>query len=265
MVVAAAVLAAPLEARQLTSETLKGFERYVQLTEARQAAEVDGRSPFLWIDRQPAASRSAILARLSRGEVVSARLETQDGGRSIGMGDGKVHHWIGTVLLAKVPLDRAVAFVQDYERYPQVFAPIIQRARILQKSPTRFDVAMRTMSSKYGITVVFDGDYGIDYRRLSPQRMYTKSVATNLHQVDNAGKANEQRIPGDRASRGYLWRLNTYCWFEERPEGTYEQCETVSLSSDPGWFINTLFGGIINGIPRDTLEFTLTRVRAGVS
>ena len=73
----------------------------------------------------------------------------------------------------------------------------------------------------------------------------------------------EHRTPAEQG-RGYLWRLNTYCSFEERPEGTYEQCEAISLSEDPGWFLSLTLGWAFNGIPRDTLAETLGRVRAGL-
>ena len=39
-----------LAAGQLTPETARAFDRYIQVTEARQVAEIDGRSPFLWLD-----------------------------------------------------------------------------------------------------------------------------------------------------------------------------------------------------------------------
>jgi hypothetical protein len=197
--------------------------------------------------------------------VVSERLETRDGGRRMDDGDGKIHHWIGTVLLPKVTLPQAIAFVQSYERYPEIFAPMIQRARVLNRTATRFDVAMRTYSSNYRVEVVYDGDYGIDYRPIGSTRMFTKSVATNLFHVHDAGKPGERRTPAERASRGYLWRLNTYCSFEERPEGTYEQCEAISLSEDPGWFLSAMLGWAFNGIPRDTLAATLGAVRKGVT
>jgi hypothetical protein len=57
------------------------------------------------------------------------------------------------------------------------------------------------------------------YRALGPSRLDTKSVATNVFDVKNAGQPDERRTPGDQAV-GWLWRLNTYCSFEERPEGT---------------------------------------------
>ena len=252
-----------IAAFELKPASLAVFERYVRLTEARMAREVDGSSPFLWVDRQPERERIALLAGLKRGEVVSEPLETRDGSKKIEIDDALIHHWIGTVLLPGVTLDRATTFVQNYERYPQLFAPAIQRARVLARSGDRFDVNMRTSMTKLVVTVVIDADYGVEYRRLSPARLYTKSVATNLFEVQSPGKPNERRVPGDQ-SGGYLWRLNTYCWFEERSEGTYEQCESISLTRGIPVGLGLVVRPFVRGIPRETLEFTLGRVRDGV-
>jgi hypothetical protein len=113
-----AVLSAPQPlASELTPQAVAAFERYVRLTEARMDGEVAGSSPFLWLDRQPGPDRARLVARLGRGEVVSAQLDTRDGTRRIDAPSALIHHWIGTVLLPGVPLDRAAAFVQRYERY----------------------------------------------------------------------------------------------------------------------------------------------------
>ena len=258
----ALVTTAP-EAVELKPATLTAFERYVALTEARMAGEVDGRSPFLWADRQPDAARRTIFERLHRREIVSERVETRDGRNAIQIKDGMIHHWVGTVLLPGVRLDRAMTFLRDYDRYAERFAPTIQRSRILRKDDRQFVVQMRTWGKKMTVTAVHDADYVIEYRRLSPSRMYTKSVATNIRHVESAGKPDERPVPGDQSS-GLLWRLNTYCWFDERAEGTYEQCESISLTrSAPfgtGWLVNRF----VEEIPRETLEFTLSRVRDGV-
>ena len=144
-------------ARDLTPQAVAAFERYVQLTEARMTGEVAGSSPFLWIDRQPVPDRVAVVARLGRGEVVSAQLHTREGTRKIDAPSALIHHWIGTVLLPGVPLDRAAAFVQRYERYPEIFTPMIERANVLNRSGDVFTVAMRTRAEK-GSPVVLDAD-----------------------------------------------------------------------------------------------------------
>jgi hypothetical protein len=258
---------ASISALELRPPTLAAFDRYIRETETRMAEEIEGRAPFLWIDRQPGNERTALLARLRRGEVLSASLDTRHGEQGVdkiekidkNVFGGLVHHWVGTVLLEGVPLDRAVALVQQYERYPEWFAPTIQRARVIRHSGDHFDVAMRT-SAKKVIEVVIDADYGIDYRRVSAGRVFAKSVASKLFDVDAAGQPDERRRPVDDTA-GFLWRLNSYCSFEQRAEGTYEQCESVSLTRGIPWGLGPIVRPLVTGIPRETLEFTLGRVR----
>jgi hypothetical protein len=259
---AVAVVAAVPELAELKPATLASFERYVVLTETRMAGEIEGRSPFLWADRQPEGERQRLFDRLRRREIVSERLETRDGRNRVRIDGGLIHHWVGTVLLSGVPLDRAVTFLRDYNRYGERFSPTIQRSRILKEDAGHYVVRMRTWGKKV-IAVVHDADYVIEYRRLSPTRLTTTSVATNIQHVEDAGEPNERSIPGDQSS-GFLWRLNTYCWFDERSEGTYEQCESISLTRTApfglGWIVNRF----VDEIPRETLEFTLSRVREGL-
>lgn len=255
-------VAAALSAWDLRPATLATYDRYIALTEARLANERAGRAPFLWLDRQSAAVRGRLLTRLQRGEVVVEPLEMRDGGQLLEVPDGLIHHWIGTVWMPGVSLDQLVRFVQDYDRYPSVFQPMIVRSQVLDRSGDRFVVAMRT-SVKKVITIVMDGDYQIEYQRLGPNRYWTTNVASHLHQVNEAGTPSERRVPGDQAS-GYLWRFRMYCGFEERPDGTLDQCESVTLTRGipfgVGWFVRPF----VTGIPRDTLEFTLGQVRAAL-
>jgi hypothetical protein len=244
----------------LKPHTLAAFERYARVTEERIAKETSGRAPLLWIDRQPDARKRDHYARLQRGEVVIERLESREDGRSIAVADGMIHHWIGTVLIPGASLDKVVPFVQAYEQYPKHFAPMIQGATIRARDGDRFVVAMRTSMTKV-ITVTLDADYTIEYRRLNPAKMFTRSITSNIHEVSDPGQPGEQRKPADRGM-GYLWRLNTYCSFEARPEGTYEQCESISLTRGLP-FVFAMFKPLITSIPRDTLTMTLTRVRAG--
>lgn len=253
---------APTAARELKPETLAAWEKYMALTEARMAGELAGQSPFLWVDRQPEAERRRHMTALARGDIVVSELETRDGDKDIEVKGGIIHHWIGTVLLPGVKMDRAIEFVQDYGRYPDHFSPLIQRASIASRSPDRFVVRMRT-SMKKVVTIVLEGDYAIEYRRVSPTQVYTRNVATNLVQIHDAGEANERAEPVDEGS-GWLWRIATYCSFEERPEGTYEQCESASLTRGIPWAVAWIVKPFVSGIPRESLEFTLGGVRSAL-
>ena len=94
------------------------------------------------------------MARLTRGEVVSERLETWDNGKKIEADDAMIHHWIGSVLLPGVSLAKARAVVERYDQYPRVLGPMVQRASILQHTGNDFVVQMRTSVTK----VIYCGD-----------------------------------------------------------------------------------------------------------
>jgi hypothetical protein len=255
-------LTLPLAARQLKPATLAAFEKYVKLTEARMAGEVNGTSPFLWVDRQPESQRTQFYARLKRGEVLAHRLQTRDGNSEIRVNDGMIHHWVGTILLPGATMEKVMAFVQDYGNYSKYFAPTIVRSRVISQTKDRFEVAMRT-STKKVITVTIDADYVIDYRPLGDGRVYTRSEARNFFEVAEPGTPQERRTPAEQG-KGYLWRLNNYCSFVARSEGVYEQCESISLTTDIPWYLNWIVSPFVTSVPRETLEFTLGRVRAGV-
>lgn len=264
LILAAAVLllpdaAAPIDLRP---ETLKAFERYIQLTEARIATETSGASPLLWIDRRGEPQRQPIMNRLGRGEVVVEPLLTKDGTAEIEVPDGLIHHWIGTVLMPNTKLDRVIAFVQDYSRYSTVFAPMIQQARVLKQAPDRFDITTRTWTRKV-IEVVIEADYAVEYRRLGPTKVFSRSVASNIQEIKSPGTASEQKVPAAQG-RGFMWRLNNYCSFEERMEGVYEQCESVSLSRSVPLLLRPIVSPIAKEMPREALAFSLGKVRAGV-
>jgi hypothetical protein len=249
-------------ARDLKPVTLKAYERYVGLTEQRLSGERAGTAPFLWIDRQPPAARNAIMARLQQGEIVTDKLETTDQGRPIDVDGGLIHHWIGTVMLPNVSIDRAISFVQAYDTYPRVFDPMIQRARVVAHDGDHYVVSIRTYVKKV-ITVVTDMDYVVDYHRPTPTRAWTTNVATNIFQVDDPGLNTERREPADQTS-GLLWRFWMSCAFEQRPQGSLEQCESITLTRGipfgVAWFVKPF----VTGVPREFMTFTLSRVRANV-
>ena len=59
-----------------------------------------------------------------------------------------------------------------------------------------------------------------------------------------------------------MWRLHNYCSFEQRADGVYEQCESVSLSRQIPWMVRLIVRPFVTGVPRETLEHTLGTVRA---
>jgi hypothetical protein len=242
----------------LRPETVRAFDRYVAATEARIGAELDGRAPFLWLDRQAERERERAAARVKRGEVVISALETRPAGARLEAPDGLIHHWIGTVLLSGVPLDRAIAMVQSYDDYDRIYHPAVRQARTLSRTGYRFRVRMQLFMKKV-VSVLLNTDYDVTYLPLGRTRMHVRSYTTRIAEVAHDGTREIEKPVGEDS--GYLWRFYNYCSFEQRAEGTYMQCESISLSRDIPPGLGWLIRPFVTSIPRESLTDTLAAAR----
>lgn len=258
--IACIVLGAPAAgAAELKPETAAAFDRYVRLTEERMRAEVEGRAPFLWLDRLADAERDAVLARLRAGEVVVERLETRDGGEKVDVPSGMAHHWIGTVLIPGVTLDRTIALVQDYDRYPEVYAPDVRASTVRSREGGRFDVHLRLYTRKV-LTWVADTEHRVEYVAVGGTRMHVPSRSTRIVEIEHPDTPRERTKP-EGNDRGFAWRLNNYCSFEERDEGTLMQCESITLTRGIPFLLGVVVRPFVTGVPREKLTFTLQAAR----
>ena len=253
---------APLFGFALRPETVAAFERYTRLTEARLDEQHKGRQPFMWMDSLPERDKARAYQRLRAGEVVVAKLETRDAGRKIEAPDGLIHHWIGTVLFSGANMDRSLALVQDFGHYADHFKPMIRQSTLKKREGDAFDTWVQLYTKKV-VTVVLNVDHHVEYGKYDDGHVWSLSRSTRIAEVENFGTPTEREKPVDGGT-GYLWRTNLYCAFEARPEGTYEQCESVSLTRDIPFGFGWLIGPFVSGVPREALEYTLGKARAAL-
>ncbi len=247
-------------AAELQKRTIEAFDRYVAATEARMAGERAGDSPFLWVDRQPELDRADADERLRTGGVVIEPLETRDAtGDEIDIPKGMVHHWVGTVRIPGVTLDETLALVRDYERYAEVYTPNVRRSALLDRDGARFRSSLQLYMKKV-VSVVLNTEYDVEFQMLDDHRAWVPSYATRIVEVADPDTPEEREKPVGN-DRGFLWRLNTYCSFEQRQSDTYMQCESVSLSRGVPFMLGALIKPFVTGIPRETLTFTLEAAR----
>ena len=191
------------------------------------------------------------------------RLVTRDGGREIDSPNGLIHHWIGTTFAPLATVDRTISLMQDYEHYQEIYSPNVRRSRTISRQGDTFKFYLQLFMKKV-ISVVLNTEYDVQYKRLSPTRALVRSYTTKIAEVQDPGTADEKEKPVGQDS-GFLWRFNNYCLLEERTEGTYIQCETVSLSRAIPAGLGWLVGPFVNSVPRETLEFTLGTQRKALS
>ena len=61
--------------------------------------------------------------------------------------------------------------------------------------------------------------------------------------------------------RGFAWRLNNYCSFEERAEGTLMQCESITLTRGIPFLFGVVVRPFVTSVPREKLTVTLQAAR----
>ena len=251
----------PVRADQLKPETVQAFDHYVELSEQRMASELrSGR--FLRVDDLPPNLRDAEYTRLKNGEVVIARLGTEEQGHSLSVPGGLVHHWIGTVFIPGTTLVRTLAFLEDYNQQYKFYFPEVQQSRLLEHDGNHFSVFLRLRKTKV-VTVILNTEYDVRYVPLAPDRAASYSYSRRIAEVENAGKPNQSEKPVGNDS-GFLWRLDSYWRFLEREGGVYVQLEAISLTRDIPPGLGWLIGPFVTSIPKESLEFTLTRTREGL-
>lgn len=262
LLVAIFAAAAPARAAELKRKTAEAFDRYARATEARLDAELAKGEPFLWVDMQ-GAKRAELLQRIRKGEVVIERLKSLDAqGKQVDIEDGLIHHWIGTNFIPGATVPQVLALLQDYNNHAKYYAPDVVECRIIEHNGNLYKVFFRFHKEKV-VTVVTNTIHEVTYYPVSETRARSRSYTTRIAEVENPGKPGEKEKPVGKDG-GYLWRLYTYWRFEQRDGGVYVQCESVSLTRDIPFVVAWLVKPFVESIPRESVEFTLTKTRQAV-
>ena len=250
------------EPAKLHENTLEAFDRYVKLTEARNAEALKRGTNLLWIDELPEAERAEAYASLKRGEVKMKKLEMRDGGKEIPCPAGIIHHWVGVVLIPGAKLDDVLGMLEDYDKHSVYYGPDVERSKIESRDGDHFRVFLRFRRHKV-ITVVLNTEHDIQYFHDGPEGAHSRSSAVRIAEVENAGKKDErERPPGEGG--GFLWRMETWWRMEERDGGVYVQSEVVSLTRDIPAVLKWLIEPFVTSIPKETLTATLVATRKAV-
>jgi hypothetical protein len=262
LVISLIAVPSPAGASELRPEAVQGFDRYVRLTELRMQGELAAGGVFLWVDGLPEPRRSEAYARLQRGEVISARLQTADPSGHSSTPGALIHHWVGTVFIPGVSLAQVLAVVQDYGQHAAYYKPEVMQSKIVEHTGEDFKVHYRLRKKKI-ITIILDTDYDVHRHSLDATRAYGNSLSTRIAQVENAGAPDEHELPPGKDG-GFLWRLNSYWRYFDSGHGVYVQCEAVSLTRDIPAGLNWLVGAFVESVPKESLEFTLHSTSSAV-
>jgi hypothetical protein len=238
-------------------ETLAAWTTYAAAVDRRVTHELRDSARFLALDFSPnaAAERRSVMA----GNLVIRRMEARsERGPEIPIPGGLVHHWSGAVLIPRLVLANLLASLQ--RDVPDMGQEDVLRAKVIARGPGTMTTALRLRRTRF-VTVVYETEHRVEFKQLTPKRAYSTSTAIKIAELEAPGTPQERELPPG-SDRGFLWRWNAYWRYEQVPEGVIVECESLSLSRRVPLGLGALVGPLIDSTARDSVERTLTSMRA---
>ena len=246
---------------KLQPKTAQGFAKYVAAVEARRAKEISNNEPFLEFERYPAPQQARVTAALKRGEVYveRGRVSRDQAAAEIPIDGGLINHWRGTVFVPNVELDHLLKVLQEPQTDKHKQEDVLS-SRVVSRDGDFQKVFLRLRRTKF-VTVVYDTEYDVDYKRLAPDRAISNSISTRIVEIENPGTPRERALPeGD--DHGYMWRLNSYWRYKQVDGGVLVEIESLTLSRNLPAIVGTFIRPIVNSTARESMTRTLASVRA---
>ena len=234
--------------QRLKPETLAGFNDFIERAEESMSKRQSDGAVFLWLAEDP--SR---LEHAEAGDLIIERLDDD-----ADLDSGMIHNWIGGMFVPGVSIDDILAVFLDYEKYPDMYPGVVE-SRLLESDGNSNTLYQRLRRDD----LVLDTWHDAGYRILDEGRAETWSRSTEVREVLKPGEADEQLLP-DGEGHGYMWRIHVYWRLEQREDGVFAECHSISMSREIPFLLRWIVGPFARRIPRQGLERSLeaTRIRA---
>ena len=217
IVCAACVMMPSRAAAQPPPDAIVAWDHYVAATEAR-------------LDR-------------SRGDQTPRTVATDVAamGESIRVPSGTISDWHGSVCIPGVTLEQLLHRVQHPGTPPP--QDEVVASRVLGRSGDSLRIWIR-LERHAIVTVTYDTEHEIRFRRSAPRLATARSVATRIAEAGGT-------------DHGFLWRLNSYWRYEEIDGGVVVELRSLTLSRDVPSIIRSIAAPLVNRIARESIARTL--------
>jgi putative flippase GtrA len=253
---AAADTPAEVAIAELTAATVAAWQQYERQVDTRYARAAP--DAFFAYDTYKFASdwRQQAMA----GQIPMVRVPSfAPGAAEPSPPDGRIHHWAGAIYVPNITLDQVLRHLKDRAgRESEAYDDVLS-SKLLARDGDRVRIYMKLRRESV-ITVTYNTEHDVQYRKLSETRASSRSVATKIAEVDEAGTPNEREKPVGN-DHGFLWRLNAYWRYEQVNGGVLIECESVSLSRSVPVLLRPFVTGTVERIARDSLQKTLVSLR----
>ncbi len=235
-------------------DTLKAWDEYILNADRRMQARLDGHRPFLWLD-EAAGQRD----RLRRGEVIVAPV-VGHGTQSVP--NGLIHDWIGAVFLPKATLEGLFAVVHDYDRYKEIYKPVVADSKVLACTDVDQRFSMVWQHKILFVNAAMDAEYQA-HDSVDGRRGYNIASTIRVREVQSFGQSGERLMPPDEGN-GFMWRVHSIARYEERDGGVYLELEAIALTRDIPASLRWLVNPVVHHLSINSLTTTLRQTRDAV-
>jgi putative flippase GtrA len=254
------VRAADLDA-ELTPATVAAWQQYERQVDDRYERSAGAPGPFFAQDAfKDPSPKPDWRQQVMQGQVSMTRIPAAaPGAPAPSMPDGRVHHWVGAIFVPDATVETVIRHLQDRAGRESESFEDVTASRLIARDGDRLRVYMKLRRDSI-ITVSYNTEHAVEYRRLGGTRASSRSVSTRIAELEDAGTPREREKPVGN-DHGFLWRLNAYWRFEQVNNGVLIECESVSLSRAVPALLRPFVMGTVERIARDSLQRTLTSLR----
>jgi len=221
----------------LEPKTIGAFDQYLRSVEAQLAARNTATESL--------AARPGGISQNAAAEVVGAI----------------VQDWTGVAFIPGAKKAQAVAVLEDFSRHASIYPEVVE-GRVDKREGGQLFGYHRIRKKKV-LEVNLEARYMLDRLPAARDRYFSRSVATEITEIEFAGTKKEHRLPPGQ-DHGFLWRLQTYWTLEETPKGLWMEVRSISLTRDVpvglGWVVKPL----LRDLPRESLEEVMEATKKAV-
>jgi hypothetical protein len=242
--------AAVSEAAEPKQDTIRAWDDYIRTVDVNMSECAAGIRPFLWVDNSP-----EIQQRVQHNEVVVTNHDPRK------VPQGLIHHWVGAMFVPNLTLDQMMSVLTTYERYSDLYKPLITKASVLERDGDNVKLTVVAMQKAFSVTAAVETDDEVKIVRPAPNRVLITSTAVRVQEIADYGKPSEH--PFAEAHRpGYVWRAVVLQRLEQRDGGVYVEFETISLSRGIPLEVRWLIKPLTDNLPRKLMLDMLNDTRA---
>src|SRR5206468_1537757 len=111
-------------------------------------------------------------------------------GKAIDIEDALLHHWAGAVFVPSVTLDDLLFQLQHV--LPHQYQADVLTSAVLSADGDTMRTYLKIRRSKMMVTAVYNTEFDVAYRRWTPTRASSTTVATKIAELDEAGTPKER-------------------------------------------------------------------------